>query len=45
MNILIKVQLFSFSNSQPRKKASGECRVGLEGIRIRCRRTEKEETE
>lgn len=41
MNILIKVQLFSFSNSQPREKVSGEYRGRLEEIRIRCRRMRK----
>ena len=41
MDILIKVQLFSFSISQPRGKADGEGRGGLEEIMIRCRRMRK----
>ena len=42
MDISIKVQLLSFRNSQPREKASGEYRGGLEEIKIRCRRMRKE---
>ena len=42
MDILIKVQLFSFRNSQPREKTSGEYRGGLEEVKIRCRRMRKE---